>query len=188
MDDDKQRFDSVRDELFALLNDCAADVRVTAEYKAAAASLQRLSAEPGEFEDAARELEAQRDMVALTREQKEQERRQDELSKQRRLAEDRALLLSVEDELGTYKLLLGASLLLAPILGVPLGQFVLLAVVPGALGVLRMRAARQPLRGRSWLVLNDEVRRVTDAVRTFDLAAGVALAPAIIWFAVLVAR
>ena len=62
-----------------------------------------------------------------------------------------------------------------------MGLLLILGVVPGLLGFLRMRGVEQPTIGRVWLVLQDHVDEVLERVRLLHGAAITALLLTGVW-------
>jgi len=183
------RLDDLLEQLTRELDEASAGVRVTAEWKSiksvAAQHVEdrdRLGSDPDTLDTAIRTLEAQRDMLALARDEVAEEERAAEKERDRREREDRQIIAIVRAWLPPYSLLAVSSLVLVPFLGLPFGPWCLVAVLPAVFGFLEMRRRTQLMEGRSWVVLNDEIRALDDRIRIYHVISGVAVAFGVVWF------
>jgi hypothetical protein len=184
-----ERLDSLLAQLDQELDEAPAGVRVTREWKSIGAVVKehaglRAGLIDGSYalDSAIRTLEAQRDLLALTRDEVAEKDRAAEIERQRREREDRQIIAIVRKWLPTYSVMAVSTLVLVPALGLPFGAWCLLGVLPAALGFLEMRRRTQLMEGRSWVVLNDEVRAIDERTRIYHAISAVGVAMGVVWF------
>lgn len=184
-----EQLDALLAELHTQIDESSAGVRVTMEWKQIrgvvedhAARRDAIVADADKLDSAVRTLEAQRDMLALTRDEVAEQERNVERERQRRATEDRQIIELVKQWLPTYSILAVASVVTGPFLGLPFGPFCLVAILPAALGYLEMRRRMQLMEGRSWVVLNDEVREIEARVRLYHIISAVGAGIGLVWF------
>ena len=188
-DPSPDRLNSLLSQLDTELDEASAGVRITKEWRAIGAvakqhreDLDRLEADPEALDTAIRTIEAQLDMLALTREEVGEKERAAEQERQRREREDRQIIAIVKKWLPPYSLLAVTTLVLVPVLGLPFGAWCLFGVIPAVVGFLEMRRRTQLMEGRSWVVLNDEVRAITERTRIYHAITAVGVAMGVVWF------
>ena len=144
--------------------------------------LEEAGPEASFSEDQVREAEAKLDLFALARSEVELAQQIDDEAREARLRVDKELLEALGAEGKVYIGLIALSLVLPPLLLLtPVGLLLILGVVPGLLGFLRMRGVEQPTIGRVWLVLQDHVDEVLERVRLLHGAAITALLLTGVW-------
>lgn len=183
------RLASLLSQLETELDESSAGVRVTAEWKAIKSVVEdhatrrdALVADAEQLDTAVRTLEAQRDMLALTREEVGEQERIAERERARREREDHQIIAIVKKWLPTYSVLAVSSLAAVPALGLPFGPWCLVGILPALLGFLEMRRRTQLMEGRSWIVLNDEVRAIDERIRIYHAISAVGVAMGLVWF------
>ncbi len=185
----KGRFVSLIARLGDELDDASAGLRVTPEWKGVRAVLDdhaarqdTLAADPVTLEDAIRTLEAQGDMLALAREEVAESDRHASAERVRREREDKLVLAAAQGWLRPYSLFSVMGLVIGPTMGVAFGEWALVGALPALFGFLEMRRRTQLMDGRSWVILNDEVRNLEDRIRLYHGITAVAVAVAVLWF------
>lgn len=188
-DPSPDRLDALLGELKTQLDESSAGVRVTTEWKRIKAVVDEhdadrdvIAADADRLDGAIRILEAQRDMLALTREEIAEQDRLAEQERGRREREDRKIVEIVRAWLPPYSGLAVGGLVLAPVIGWLFGEWCLIAAFLPLLGFLEMRRRTSLMEGRSWVILNDPVRELEARVRIYHLISGVAVGVAVAWF------
>lgn len=188
-DPSPDRLDALLAELKSQLDESSAGMRVTSEWKQIRdvvgehdAERDAIAADPDRLDGAIRVLEAQRDMLALTREEVAEQDRLAERERVRREAEDRKIVEIVQAWLPPYSGMAVGGLVLAPVIGWVFGEWCLIAAFLPVLGFLEMRRRTSLMEGRSWVILNDPVRELEARVRIYHVISGVAVAVAVAWF------
>ncbi len=188
------QLDSLLGRLTDELDEASAGLRITKEWKSVraevddhAARRDALVADPSVLEDAIRTLEAQGDLLALARDEVAEHDRLVTAERTRREREDRAIVAAVQGFLRPYSLLSVGGLVAAPVIGVPFGEWALLAAVPAIFGFLEMRRRTELMDGRSWVILNDDVRSLQDRFRLYHGISALAVGVAVTWFVVALA-
>ncbi len=183
------KLDSLISQLETELDEASAGVRVTAEWKAIQSVLkshvaqrEALVAEADALDTAVRTLEAQRDMLALTRDEVAEQELAGERERERREREDRQIIALVRKWLPTYSGLAVSSLVAVPALGLPFGPWCLVGTLPALLGFLEMRRRTELMKGRSWVVLNDEVRAIDERTRIYHVISALGITMGLVWF------
>jgi len=189
-----EQLDSLLGRLTEELDDASAGLRVTKEWKSVrgvvddhAARRDELVADPTVLEDAIRALEAQGDLLGLARDEVAEHDRLVTAERARREREDKAIVAAVLGFLRPYSLLSVGGLVAAPVIGVPFGEWALLAAFPALFGFLEMRRRTELMDGRSWVILNDDVRSLQDRVRLYHWISALAVGVAVVWFVVALA-
>jgi hypothetical protein len=143
--------------------------------------VQTLAPDLEAVDDTVRELGAQLDMLALGRERSTAEEKRFAREKEERRREDQFVVSELVVALKWYGWLVAASFVLTPFAGVYMGQGVVFAGLPAAMGYARMVKARAPTTGRHWVILRGDVDVILDRAGFYDKAAGVAVATPLIW-------
>lgn len=179
------RFETLLERLASELDESSAGVRVTKTWKEVQGVVEEHEArraeiveDPDALDTAIRVLEAQVDLLDLTREEVAEQERIAERERERREREDRTILDINRNFLKPYSVVAVLGIVLVPVLGLPFAEWVLVAALPGVLGFLEMRRRRQLMEGRNWVILNDVVRQLAERIRLYDILAlvGVGLA------------
>jgi hypothetical protein len=185
------QLDALLARLLAELDDASAGLRITKEWKSVrvavddhAARRDALADEPSSLEDAIRTLQAQGDLLGLARDEVGESDRLATSERARREREDKAIVAGVQAFLRPYSLLSVGALVLTPLLGVPFGEWALFGAFPAVFGFLEMRRRTQLMDGRSWVILNDDVRSLRERIRLYHGISAVAVGVAGIWFVV----
>ncbi len=147
-------------------------LRSRPEFRAARALLKELRAEadaltadPARAADRVREAEAQRDLLALARDEEEQAQSAEDALKRDMRQQDERLLAHVSAELKLYWLMIGLAFGIPILLIMPLGMWCALGIVPAGYGLSRMVKATAEMQGRTWVVFMDDVREIETKVR-----------------------
>ena len=192
-DDSSEILSAVLQELKDQLEDSGLALQQRAEWKDArvlcagmAERRQTNSDAPDAVTDLVREAEAARDLLSIARSEVDHEAAMAEQGRTQRLAEDLALLASLDKQCDHYRALVLASFVV-PIFFItwpPASRFVLLALIPVVMGSLQTRGFCEQFKGRIWLVLQARVDEGMARVRMLHGTALGAAVAALLWFVV----
>lgn len=189
MSDPAADLDRIIDALDEDVETAPGRLRSRAEFKAARAFLEVLRTEVDALKDDAdaasdrvREAEAQRDLLALARDEEEQAQITEDQLKRELLRQDEAVLARVEGELKVYWLLIGLGFVVPILVIMPFGTWCMVGLVPVAWGVGRIVNATADMQGRTWVVFMDHVTQVKKKLLFAHGMAGASAVLVVLWF------